>query len=226
MAELAFGLDLVKRKKIRSALHKTLPLKQAREAHRMMVRAEVVGKLALCPGRLEMSRKQAMSWPRHVLTDLLGIKHPIIQAPMAGASTAALAAAVSNAGALGGFGGTDLSPDELREVIHAIRRETDKPFIINLYLDRTEPYVSVVEHEASLKKALAPAHAELQAGEVPDPIDVPGKFDRQIAVAIEERVPVLSSHFGAPGAAVMRRSRATVRALSRRRRPLKRRASW
>ena len=49
MAELAFGLDLVKRGKIRSALHKTLPLNQAREAHRMMARAEVVGKLALLP---------------------------------------------------------------------------------------------------------------------------------------------------------------------------------
>ena len=49
MAELAFGLDLVKRGKIRAALHKTLPLREAREAHRMMARAEVVGKLALLP---------------------------------------------------------------------------------------------------------------------------------------------------------------------------------
>jgi len=49
IAELKFGLDLVKQGKIRSALHKTLPLNQAREAHRMMARAEVVGKLALLP---------------------------------------------------------------------------------------------------------------------------------------------------------------------------------
>lgn len=49
MAELKFGLDLVKQGKIRSALHKTLPLSQAREAHRMMAGAEVVGKLALLP---------------------------------------------------------------------------------------------------------------------------------------------------------------------------------
>jgi NADPH:quinone reductase len=49
MAELEFGLNLVKQGKIRSALHKTLPLSQAREAHRMMARAEVVGKLALLP---------------------------------------------------------------------------------------------------------------------------------------------------------------------------------
>jgi NADPH:quinone reductase-like Zn-dependent oxidoreductase len=49
MAELAFGLDLVRRGKVRAALHKTLPLNQAREAHRMMAGAEVVGKLALLP---------------------------------------------------------------------------------------------------------------------------------------------------------------------------------
>jgi len=145
-----------------------------------------------------------MLWPRQALTELLGIEHPIIQAPMAGASTAALAAAVSNAGALGGFGGTDSGPDELREVVRAIRQKTDRPFIINLYLDRTEPYVSVAEHEAALKMALAPAYAELHAGEVPDPIDLFGKFNRQIAVMIEERVPVVSSHFGVPDASVMR----------------------
>lgn len=49
MAELAFGLELVKRGKIQSALHKALPLSQAREAHRMMANAEVIGKLALLP---------------------------------------------------------------------------------------------------------------------------------------------------------------------------------
>jgi NADPH2:quinone reductase len=56
MAELKFGLDLVKQGKIRSALHKTLPLNQAREAHWMMARAEVVGKLALLPWAAGASR--------------------------------------------------------------------------------------------------------------------------------------------------------------------------
>jgi nitronate monooxygenase len=145
-----------------------------------------------------------MSWPTRALIDLFGIEHPIIQAPMAGASNAVLAAAVSNAGALGGFGGTDSTPDELREVIRAIRQKTSRPFVINLYLDRPEPYVPIVEHEAALRAALAPAHTELNAGEVPDPIDPFGNFDSQVAIVVEERVPVLSSHFGAPEAKFMR----------------------
>jgi NADPH:quinone reductase-like Zn-dependent oxidoreductase len=49
IAEFAFGLDLVKQGKVRPALHKTLPLKQAREAHQMIASHEVVGKLALLP---------------------------------------------------------------------------------------------------------------------------------------------------------------------------------
>src|SRR5262249_34441921 len=155
-------------------------------------------------GGVRQKRSQPMPWPRQALIDLLGIEHPIIQAPMAGASTVALAAAVSNAGALGGFGGSDSSPDEPREVIRAIPQKNNKPLIINLYLDGTEPYVSVAEHEAALKTALAPAHAELHAGEVPDPIDLFGKFDSQIAVLVEERVPVLSSHFGPPDATLLR----------------------
>jgi NAD(P)H-dependent flavin oxidoreductase YrpB (nitropropane dioxygenase family) len=40
-------------------------------------------------------------WPRTDLHDLLGITHPIIQAPMSGFGGPALVAAVSNAGALG-----------------------------------------------------------------------------------------------------------------------------
>jgi nitronate monooxygenase len=136
--------------------------------------------------------------------DLLGIEHPIIQAPMAGASTAALAAAVSNAGALGGFGGTDSSPEELRGIIRAIHARTERPFIVNLYLDRPRPYVPAPDREAALKAALAPAHAELQAGEVPDPVDLFGRFDSLAGVVIEEKAPVLSTHFGAPTPAMMR----------------------
>jgi nitronate monooxygenase len=94
-----------------------------------------------------------------------------------------------------------------RSTAHALpafRARTDKPFIINLYIDRAEPYVAKPTHEAALKTALAPAHVELEAGDVPDPSDLFGKFDSQIAVVLEERVPVFSSHFGAPDPGVMR----------------------
>ena len=63
------------------------------------------------------------------LCDLLGIDHPVLNAPMSGTATANLAAAVSNAGGFGMIGGTSRGgPDWLRTQIRAARTQTDRPF--------------------------------------------------------------------------------------------------
>jgi len=63
------------------------------------------------------------------LCDLLGIDHPILNAPMSGTATAALAVAVSNAGGFGMIGGTSRGgPDWLRTQIRAARAKTDRSF--------------------------------------------------------------------------------------------------
>ena len=49
MDELRFGLDLVRQGRIRAALDKTLPLKAAQQAHRMLADSAISGKLALLP---------------------------------------------------------------------------------------------------------------------------------------------------------------------------------
>jgi nitronate monooxygenase len=67
------------------------------------------------------------------LCELLGVRFPIVQAPMANNAPPALAAAVSAAGALGSIAGATLSPDELRTAIHAVRDATDRPFAVNLF---------------------------------------------------------------------------------------------
>jgi len=65
------------------------------------------------------------------ITELLGIKHPIIQGAMSWVSFPPLVAAVSNAGGLGILGAAFMSPDELRENIREIKLLTDKPFGVN-----------------------------------------------------------------------------------------------
>lgn len=63
------------------------------------------------------------------LCDLLGIDHPILNAPMSGTATATLAAAVSNAGGFGMIGGTSRGgPDWLRAQIRTARAKTGRPF--------------------------------------------------------------------------------------------------
>ena len=62
-------------------------------------------------------------------TGLLNLDHPVMSAPMSNHSGGQLAAAVSEAGGLGTFGGTnDLGPEWLREQIAHIRSRTERPF--------------------------------------------------------------------------------------------------
>ncbi len=74
--------------------------------------------------------------------ELLGIRYPLIQAPMNWSSGAELAAAVSNAGALGTLGpnagaesitdDVELTGERLREQIRKVRKLTGKPFAVNI----------------------------------------------------------------------------------------------
>ncbi len=68
------------------------------------------------------------------ITQLFGIRYPIIQAGMIWASGWRLAAAVSNAGGLGIIGAGSMYPDVLREHIQKCKQATDKPFAVNLPL--------------------------------------------------------------------------------------------
>lgn len=67
-------------------------------------------------------------------TRRLGIALPIAQAPVGGASTPALAAAVSNAGALGTLSITWRDPATLPALLRQTRALTDRPFAVNLVL--------------------------------------------------------------------------------------------
>jgi nitronate monooxygenase len=67
------------------------------------------------------------------ITELLGIRHPIVQGGMHYVGLAELAAAVSNAGGLGIITGlTQPTPDDLAREIERCRAMTDKPFGVNL----------------------------------------------------------------------------------------------
>lgn len=69
------------------------------------------------------------------LCDLLGVRLPIIQAPIGSASCPALVAAVSNAGGMGMLAVTWRSLDETRQAIRETKELTDQPFGVNLVLE-------------------------------------------------------------------------------------------
>jgi len=68
------------------------------------------------------------------MTELLGIKHPIMLAAMAFISLPKLVAAVSNAGGIGMLNSVVYTPDQMKDVIRQVKSLTDKPFGINATL--------------------------------------------------------------------------------------------
>ncbi len=84
------------------------------------------------------------------ITDLLGIRYPILQAGMSWASSnAELALAVSQAGALGVISAGPMYPDALRDAIRAVKAQTDRPFAVNvpLYNPRAATFLDIVIEE-------------------------------------------------------------------------------
>jgi nitronate monooxygenase len=131
------------------------------------------------------------------VTKVLGIEHPVIQAGMAGgATTPELVAAVSEAGGLGTFGAAYMSPDAIRDAVAEVRRLTGRPFAINLFVP--EPFDPFLYDPREVNAPLARYREELGI-EAPEDIDYfVQPFEDQLAVVLEEGVPVFSFTFGVP----------------------------
>ncbi len=143
--------------------------------------------------------------PKNTLLRRLGISHPIIQAPMAGgATTAALVAAASEAGALGSLAAALLAPEAIREAIRGVRSLTRCPFSVNLFALRDSPASPSPEELARANAALQPFRDELGLAP-PGQLAPPPRFEEQLAVVLEERVPVFSFTLGVLSAEEVRR---------------------
>jgi len=141
------------------------------------------------------------------LLQQLGIEHPLIQAPMAGSSPAALAAAVSAAGGLGSLGAGYLEPQAILDEAAKVRALTDNPFAIGLF-------VLPDEFEADMG-AVAKAREQLDALMQREGLDVrtslperwAPRFSDQFAALCEARPAVASFTFGVINDAQMRELR-------------------
>lgn len=86
------------------------------------------------------------------ITEMLGIKYPIIQGAMQDVAKARLVAAVSNAGGLGVLASGQDTPEQVREEIRKVKELTDKPFAVNLmFLNKKVPEIVDVVIEEGVK---------------------------------------------------------------------------
>ena len=133
------------------------------------------------------------------LLERLGIQLPIIQAPMAGVSSPAMAAAVTQSGALGSLavGAADACGAE--EMIAAFRERSAGPLNVNLFCHR--PAVSNVAMEAAW---IERARADFAAFEASPPSNLREIYksfvedDAMLAMLLRQRPAVVSFHFGLP----------------------------
>lgn len=148
-------------------------------------------------------------WRDRRFLDLVGIELPIIQSPMAGSDSPALAAQVSRAGGLGSLAGALLNPEKLRDAVSAIRAITPQPFNLNFFCHTMTPAIDPAQ-ERRWKQVLRP-HYERMGLDIenvaPAPLRMP--FDEAACAAVEEIKPaVVSFHFGLPDSTLMQRLKA------------------
>jgi nitronate monooxygenase len=137
-----------------------------------------------------------------MLPKQLGLRFPIIQAPMAGGwTTPALVAVVAEAGALGMLAWARLTADQMREQIAELRRRTARPVGVNFLI----PTVSLEDKAGGLDHAML-GEIRRRLG-LPDPAHSTPRFgtvDEGIDIALEAGVPIVSFAMGSPAPYVER----------------------
>ena len=138
-----------------------------------------------------------------MITRLLGIETPIIQAPMAGVQDAALTAAVCNAGGLGSLPCATLEHEALARELGRLTAMTDRPFNVNFFC-HTPPVIDDKAKQDWLA-VLEPYFEELGLDR---PTELAGNarkpFNQQALEVIRPFEPaVVSFHFGLPDEAML-----------------------
>ena len=122
---------------------------------------------------------------------------PIIQAPMASATTPDMVVAAAKAGALGSLGAAYMAPEEILVAIHEIRGQIDVPFQVNLFSPSPEQIPT--EHDISKANSrLSKIRVNLGLDHVNTLPEVQNNFGEQLDVVIQEKIPIVGFHFGFP----------------------------
>ncbi|GAB5342825.1 NAD(P)H-dependent flavin oxidoreductase [Pseudomonas fluorescens] len=149
------------------------------------------------------------TWPDTRILDLLGIEVPIIQAPMAGATTTAMVIAANHAGGLGSVPAAALSLEQLREALSTVREASSRPINVNFFCH--QPPAADAVRDRHWKALLEPYYRELGADfDAPTPLSNREPFSEATCKVVEEfRPEVVSFHFGLPEKALLDRVKAT-----------------
>jgi nitronate monooxygenase len=131
------------------------------------------------------------------LTEVWGVRYPLIQAPMAGVQNSDLAIAVSQAGALGSLPAAMLDALGLRQELQTLQ-SSELPYNVNFFCHESVAHSD--KEEAQWRTVLQPYYQELGIDPQATPVTSGRRpFDDEMAEVLEEFAPkVVSFHFGLP----------------------------
>lgn len=142
-------------------------------------------------------------WYQKEICELLKVKYPIIQAPMAGGvTTPELVAEVSNNGGLGMIGAGYMSSQQLREAISKVKAKTNMPFGVNLFVP--ERITISTEEVRKAAELLQSFKDDLKIKDDGIPVSFAQSYEEQLEVVLAEDVPVCSFTFGIPDDATVK----------------------
>ncbi|MTI31659.1 NAD(P)H-dependent flavin oxidoreductase [Xanthovirga aplysinae] len=136
-----------------------------------------------------------MNWPNQ-LTETLGIKYPIIQAPMLGVTSPEMVGAASNFGVLGSLPVGGLSPDTCMELIRKTKSLTNKTFAVNVFANdfTTKNPQEITEMQNFLLSLCGKNNIPYIKKPIKDLSFF--SYEEQIDILIQEKVPIVSFTFG------------------------------
>ena len=150
-------------------------------------------------------RQLVSNWPDRRFLELVEVKHPIIQAPMANAGGVELAIAAIDGGALGSLACGTLSPGQVREQTDEIRKRAKGPVNLNFLCHAMPEKADDSEWRALLKPYYDQFGIKPSAA---GPLRLP--FDDSACSVVEMLKPeVVSFHYGLPAMPLLDRVRAT-----------------
>ena len=146
-----------------------------------------------------------VGWPDKSFLGLVGVEHPIIQAPMANVGGVELCVAAARAGGLGSLPCGMISPEQVREQVARVREQVDAPLNLNFFCFDMPPPTD----DTKWRKVLRSYYVKFAIPE-PEAAALRVAFDDSYCRVVEELKPeVVSFHFGLPQEALFERVKAT-----------------
>lgn len=143
-------------------------------------------------------------WPDRRFADLLGSRHPILLAPMAGAGGVELAAGAIEGGAVGSLPCATIAPEETRSQVAELLARAPGPVNLNFFC---HPMPSDPE-QGEWRALLAPFYRRFEIAAAGETGPLRRPFDPAMCEAVESAGPELVSfHFGLPGDSLLDRVR-------------------